>query len=168
MAERAEHDPTMEEIVVALRETKRGAGRMPPLTVVGGHPGVNWTSGMAADAANGTAGSIDITELRDGEIERLLAENGRLNERVVFLLKVIEHKQAQSAAIAADHAAIERDRDVLFRDLRAAVEAELRPVLVVMLRLLEKQRAGHEAADPATPQAPRDADWIVDLDAQRS
>jgi hypothetical protein len=127
MAERAEHDPTMEEIVVALRETKRGAGRMPPLTVVGGHPGVNWTSGMAADAANGTAGSIDITELRDGEIERLLAENGRLNERVVFLLKVIEHKQAQSAAIAADHAAIERDRDVLFRDLRAAVRGGAPP-----------------------------------------
>ena len=54
------------------------------------------------------------------------------------------------------------------RDLRAAVEAELRPVLQVMLRLLEKQRGGHEAADPATPQEPHGADWIVDLDAQHS
>ena len=86
----------------------------------------------------------------------------------MFLLKVIEHEQARNAEFAADHAAIETDRDVNVRDLRAAVEAELRPVLLTMLRLLEKQRGGHEAADPATPQLPRDADWIVDLDAQRS
>jgi hypothetical protein len=168
MAERAEGVPTMEEIVVALRETRRGAGRLPPLTVVGGPPGVNRTSGVAANAMNGTAGSADIVALRDGEIERLLAENARLNERVVFLLKVIEQSQAQNAAFVAEHAATETDREVIFRDLRAAVEAELRPVLQVMLRLLEKQRGGHQAADPATPQTPRDADWIVDLDAQRS
>jgi hypothetical protein len=168
MADRTEPDPTMEEIVVALRETRRGAGRMPPLTVVGGQPGVNRTSWAAASAANGTAGSIDIAELRDGEIERLLAENARLNERVMFLLKVIEQRQARNAEFAADHAAIETNRDVNVRDLRAAVEAELRPVLQVMLRLLEKQRGGHEAVDPATPQSPHDADWIVDLDAQRS
>ena len=72
MAERAEHDPTMEEIVVALRETKRGAGRMPPLTVVGGHPGVNWTSGglppivtmpgiKSAVAAHERAVGIDVS-----------------------------------------------------------------------------------------------------------
>ena len=168
MMERAAHDPTMEEIVVALRETRRGASRMPPLTVVGGPPGVNRTSGVAADAANGTAGSTDITELRDREIERLLAENARLNKRIMFLLKVIEQEQARNAEFAADHPAIETDRDVNVRNLRAAVEAELRPVLLTMLRLLERRREGHEATDPAIPQLPRDADWIVDLDAQRS
>ena len=77
----------MEEIVVALRETRRGASRMPPLTVVGGPPGVSRTSGVAADTANETAGSTDIAELRDREIERLLAENARLNKRIMFLLK---------------------------------------------------------------------------------
>jgi hypothetical protein len=164
MVDRAEPDATMEEIVVALRETRRGAGRIPPLTVVVGQPGVNRTSSAAANPTNGTT---DIAVLRDGEIERLLAENGRLNERVMFLLKVIEHDQTLNAALTDHHVAIETDRDVLFRDLRAAVEAELRPVLVVMLRLLEKQRGGHEVG-PATPQVPRDADWIVDLDAQRS
>ena len=86
----------------------------------------------------------------------------------MFLLKVIERDQTRNAAFTADHAAIETDRDVNLRDLRAAVEAELRPILQVMLRLLEKQRGGHEAAGPAMPQEPRDADWIVDLDAQRS
>ena len=86
----------------------------------------------------------------------------------MFLLKVIEHDQTRNAAFTADRAAIETDRDVNVRGLRAAVEAELRPVLQIMLRLLEKQRGGHEAADPAKPQTPRDADWIVDLDAQRS
>ena len=54
------------------------------------------------------------------------------------------------------------------RSLRAAVEAELRPVLLTMLRLLERRREGHEPTDPPMPQLPRDADWIVDLDAQRS
>jgi hypothetical protein len=167
MVERAEHEPTMDEIVVALRETRRGAGRGPPLTIVSGQPGANRASGTAIDTYNQT-GTTGIAELRDGEIERLLAENARLNERVMFLLKVIEHDQARNAAFVTDRAAIETDRDVNVRGLRAAVEAELRPVLQVMLRLLEKQRGGHEAAAPAKPQTPRDADWIVDLDAQRS
>ncbi len=168
MADRTEPDPTMEEIVVALRETKRGASRMPPLTVVGGQPGVSRRSVVAGNAANGTAGPIGIAELRDGEIERLLAENAWLNERVMFLLKVIEHNQARNAEFEADHASIETSRDVNIRELRAAVAAELRPVLQIMLSLLEKQRGRHEAADPATPQEPHDADWIVDLDAQHS
>jgi hypothetical protein len=49
MVERAEHEPTMDEIVVALRETRRGAGRGPPLTIVGGQPGANRASGTAFD-----------------------------------------------------------------------------------------------------------------------
>jgi hypothetical protein len=138
------------------------------LTVVGGQPGANRTSGAAENAANATAGSADIGELRDREFERLLAENARLNKRIMFLLKVIGHQQARNAEFAADHTAIETDRDVNVRSLKAAVEAELRPVLLTMLRLLERRHEGHEATDAAMPQLPRDADWIVDLDAQRS
>jgi len=36
MVERAEREPTMEEIVVALRETGRTAARVAPFSVVGG------------------------------------------------------------------------------------------------------------------------------------
>jgi hypothetical protein len=183
----AEPEPTMEEIVLALRETRRGAGRVPPFTVVGGQPGSNRASstaprggetGTADDAQNGTIGSTDIADLRDDTIERLLAENARLNERVVFLLKVIEREQARVPQFVAEHPAIETDRDVIFGELRAALEAELRPVMLVMLRLLEKQRADtatenlrrtpRVTARPAAPVAsPYDANGIIDLDAQR-
>jgi hypothetical protein len=174
----AEREPTMEEIVGALRETRRGAGRMPPFTVVGGPPDGDLPSGAIAGAQNGTAGSTDIADLRDDDTERLLVENARLNARVVFLLKIIEREQARNANFAAGHTAIAADPGVNFGDLRAALEAELRPVLLVILRLLEKQpidptgegarRAGHEAARPAAPvAAPHDSDGIIDLDAQR-
>jgi hypothetical protein len=182
----AEQEPTMEEIVGALRETRQRAGRVPPFAVVGGQPAEGRASGSvlrggeggaAVDARSGTVGSTDIADLRDNEIERLLAENARLNERVMFLLKVIEREQARNANIAAEHAARETDRSTIFRDLRTALEAEVRPVLLAMLQLLEKQRAdpagegarraGHEVARATLPKAaPYDDDGIVDLDAQ--
>jgi hypothetical protein len=140
-------EPTMEEIVVALRETRRGAGRVPPFTVVGGNPANDWAPGVMRRGGAGTvgaqsgSGSTDISDLRDGEIERLLTENARLNERVVFLLKVIEREQARNAEFAAERVSIETDRDAFGRDVKTALEAQLRPVLLVLLRLLEKQRA---------------------------
>ncbi len=166
MMDRAEREPTMEEIVVALRETGRSAGRMPPFTVVGGQPGGIQTSGAAPHSQGAPA---DIADLRDSEIERLLTENARLNQRVMFLLKVIEREQTGHA----EHASIATDHSANFHDMRAALEAELRPVLLVLLRLVEKQRA-----DPDGPvvegvrqarreTAPHDADGIVDLDAPR-
>jgi hypothetical protein len=187
-----EGEPTMEEIVGALRETRRGAGWAPPFTVVGGHSGDKRAAGTASrggggaapaygaagGARSGMAGSTDIADLRDDDIERLLAENARLNERVVFLLKVIEREQAQNSVVAAEHAEIETDRGTILRDFQAAIETELRPVLLVMLRLIEKQhtdaadedarRAGREAARPTAPEVMlHKADGIIDLDAQR-
>jgi hypothetical protein len=47
MVEQAKRDPTMEEIVVALRETRREAGRVPPFTVVGGQLAGSRTSSVA-------------------------------------------------------------------------------------------------------------------------
>ena len=43
----ADGEPTMEAIVTALRETRRGAGRAPPFTVVGGQPGDKRVAGTA-------------------------------------------------------------------------------------------------------------------------
>jgi hypothetical protein len=177
MVERVE--PTMEEIVVALRETRRGVGRLPPLTVVGGQRAGNWMPHLAngnrgpargLDLAADTqyaAASTDAADLRDAEIERLLAENARLNERIVFLLKVIEREQACNVA-----AATETDRGELLRDVKAALDAELRPVLLVLQRLLEKRqpappakdRAAHAAPKASRPSMPAEpSDWIADI-----
>jgi hypothetical protein len=165
MAERAQREPTMEEIVVALRETRRGADRMSPLTLVGQSRGNR--------ALRGSAGPTDLIDLRDGEIERLLSENARLNARVVSLLKVIEHEQAYHAEAAAEveAAPMEADRSAIYREVRSALEAELSPVLLVLLRLLERQRTDPGAGDSrigermalsaATGAAP--SDWIIDL-----
>ncbi len=178
MVETAEREPTMEEIVVALRETRRDAGRVPAFAVVSGQPGGKRELRSDTDALPGTTGSTDISDLRDAEIERLLAENARLNERVVFLLKIIDHEQARNARLAVECAAAETDRSAIFRDVRAALEAELRPVLLVLLRLLEKQHAdpveagarrpARKTARQAAPEtAPHDDDGIIDLDALR-
>jgi hypothetical protein len=152
----------MEEIVVALRETRLGAGRVPHFTVVGGQPAGNRASvaslrggesgtarrhGEAAHPPNGAV-STDIGDLRDGEIERLLAENARLNERIVFLFKIIEREQRRNADLQPDHT-VETDRDGVVHDVKAALEAELRPVLLVLLRLVEKQHANPVTTSPA-------------------
>jgi hypothetical protein len=42
MVERVKLEPTMEEIVVALRETRRGATGTPPYAVVGRPSPGNW------------------------------------------------------------------------------------------------------------------------------
>ena len=146
MAERVEREPTLEEIVVALRETRRGASRGPPFTVVVGQPGNRASSTaprVGVDAQNGRAGATDISDLRDGEIGRLLTENARLNKRIVFLLKVIERDRARTAELAARQADTETDQSGISGVVSKALEAELRPVLLVLLRLLQEQRASH-------------------------
>ncbi len=160
MAERAEREPTMEEIVVALRETRRGADRVRPFAVAGQLRGNR--------IMRATGGPADLGHLRDGEIERLLSENARLNERVVSLLKVIEQEQAHHAETTAENAPTEADREAIYREVRAAVEAEISPILLVLLRLLEKQRAETAAGDHGRRRVGHAAtsgpsDWIVEL-----
>jgi hypothetical protein len=164
MVQRAEREPSMEEIVVALRETTRDADRMRPF---GGA-----TQSRGFRAAKGVHGSTELTDLRDDEIERLLQENARLNARVVALLKVIEREQAIHAAeTAVETAPAEVDRDAIGREVRAALEAELGPVLVILLRLLQKQHAEAIAGDRDSGPVTRlsagadsaASDWIVDL-----
>jgi hypothetical protein len=161
MVDRAERDPTMEEIVVALRETRRAAGRVPPFTVVGDRYAGD--QAPAADARNAAAGATDVAHLRDGEIQRLLNENAQLNQRVVALLKVIEHEQARGAASPANG----DDRAAIVRDVTAALESQLRPVLDILLRLLERFRAAPGGRAPTQPAAPLN-DGVIDLDAPRA
>jgi hypothetical protein len=178
-------DPTMEEIVVALRETTRDAGRPPPLTVIPGRGVNDWTShparsngdqGLArshagAANANKDTASTDIADLRDAEIERLLADNARCNERIMYLLKIVEQEQARDAAAMADTGSAGMDRAAILRDVKASIDAELRPVLLVLQRLVEKQqlRPAGGSTHNATPKTPRPgtavqpSGWITDM-----
>jgi len=155
MVQRAEHEPTMEEIVVALRETRRGAGRVAPLHNTSRRIGGNRSGNVITYPQNWVEDATDAAKLRDSDTERLLAENTRLNERIVFLLKVIEQEQKNAAV----RRAVETDRDVIFREVKAALKAELRPALMVLLRLLEKQLANPDR--PLNDDMP--SAWIVDL-----
>jgi hypothetical protein len=150
MVDRAEREPTMEEIVVALRETRRTA----PFTVVGGQRDDTRVPVPTVDAQN----APDIAELRDNEIQRLLSENARLNEHVMFLLKIFERGQPRNRPDSA----AEVSHDALLRDVRATLEAELRPVLDVLLRLLEKLHA------LPVRREPHNDGGIIDLDAPRA
>lgn len=163
MVQRAERDPSVEEIVVALRETKRSADRMLPVALTGRPRG--------SRASRMVGGPTDLIDLRDSEIERLLAENARLNARVVSLLIVLEQEQAYHAEVAAESVPTEADGAAIQREVKAALEAELRPVLLVLLRLLQKrfaepsadgQYTGRKAALSAASEA-APSDWIVDL-----
>ncbi len=156
MAQHADNEPTMEEIVVALRETHRDAGRSMPSQVLGRRSDSrNKSPNIITYPQNARAGQTAAADLRDSEIDRLLTENARLNERVVFLLKIIEREQAQSAELAA----LAMEREAMFRHVKTALKAELRPALLVLLRMLEKQAADpNRLATDDTPSA-----WIVDL-----
>lgn len=146
----------MQEIVVALRETQRDAGHTMPSQVIGRRSdSKSKAPNVITYPHNLRAGLTAAADLRDSEMERLLAENARLNERVVYLLKIIEREQAQTAELAA----LAVDREAMFRQVKAALKAELRPALLVLLRMLEKQLVdpSHLATDDA-PSA-----WIVDL-----
>ena len=136
----------MEEIVVALRETRKGAAGAPPLAVVGGRAGGEPASDETAAA-----------DLRDHEIGRLLAENARLNERVMVLLRLFEREQVRHVP---HDAAGDTDGAAIARTVRETLETELRPVMLTVLRLLERQNAG-----PSEP-AHHDASWIVDYDRE--
>jgi hypothetical protein len=149
MVDRAEREPTMEEIVVALRETRRTA----PFTVVDGQRDETRALVPTGDVQNAT----DIAELRDSEVQRLLTENARLNERVMFLLKVMEREQPGNRAGTAPQV----NHDSIVPEVRATLKAELRPVLDVLLRLLEKQHASPVRGEPHNDGG------IIDLDAPR-
>ena len=152
MVDQAEREPTMEEIVVALRETRKGAAPAAPFTVVGGRRSGTQVPDVAAEIRSQTAGS----------------DNARLNERIMFLLKVIEREQTRSAPPVTTHAAVETDPDAIVRALRVTLQAELSPVLQVLLRVLRKQRTEQTAREPEWPAPPEGDDGIIDLDAQRA
>jgi hypothetical protein len=153
MVEEAKRDPTVQEIVVALRETTfRGKGR--GMTVVGRRPEESsraatraWTTHADDDGRESfehrDSALPDVAELRDAEMQRLLSENARLNERVVFLLKTLEREQAarRERGDAGEHSA-RADREAIAQEVRGAIEVQLKPVLMTVLQLLQQPASG--------------------------
>lgn len=161
MVEKSEGEATIEEIVVALRETRRGGDRLPALTVVDGKQSDDKSVALSRfgedidtcdqgplAGALSAGGATDIVDLHAEEIERLMTENTHLNQRVAFLLKIIQRQQG-----AAEQAATETDRGASIQGLRTAIEGELRPFLLVLLRLLEKQRGNSAGLTEAASAA---------------
>ena len=139
MVERAEREPTMEEIVVALRETRRGAGRGPSLTVVGGQPGGKPGIGygcrrLRTGRLARPTSPICATARSSGFWPRMRGSTSASS----FSSRSSSASRRAAPRSRPHRAAIETDRDAIFRGLRAALEAELRPVLLVMLRLLQR------------------------------
>jgi hypothetical protein len=132
--------------------------------VVDGQRDVDQAPARVAEMRNPVAAATDIAALRDKEIQRLLAENAQLNQRVVSLLKVLEQQQPRSAPRAAP----DTGGNAVAREVKAALETELRPVLDVLLRLLEAMRAPPARREPPQPPAPHHDCGIIDLDAPRA
>jgi hypothetical protein len=154
----AEREPTMEEIVVALRETKRRADHTLPLALVG--------QSRVKRPLPGLIGSTDAVGLRDEEMERLLAENARLNARVVALLKIIEQEEAKATEAARDDRPTELDQEAIGSAVKAAVKAELGPLLDLLLHVLTMGAANPVSGIESMSRKPARAgasDWIVDL-----
>ena len=169
MTEQTEHEPTIEEIVVALRDlTGRNPGeeaafveKAPPAPKAK-EPGpdasprqlerIEMHGAIASGDHRITAGSMSIAnenaaDLRDLEMQRLMDENYRLNQRVIYLLKIIgqQERAAHSSNGAIDGAASSSTpmlrsvgHDVIAAEIRRAIDAEMRPLLSTLSRVLEQ------------------------------
>jgi len=155
MVEEAKRDPTVQEIVVALRETtlgSRGRGGNGVVRRVASPeptPDQRWAMREGSGERAIPAPPIEIplaAALRDAEMQRLLDENAQLNQRVIELLKLLEREQAARQAAEGEAAWVEAERRSVAAEVRGAIEAQVKPVLLTVLELLQHLKAG--AATP--------------------
>jgi hypothetical protein len=169
MVEEAKRDPTVQEIVVALRETTFGSkGRGSAATARRSEPderaseqrwAIRDDIGERASVATAPRQSAALTAagLRDAETRRLLDENARLNERVIELLKLLEQEQEARTAIEAEVLRAAAERASIASEVRGAVEAQVKPVLLTVLELLQHLQSG--AAAPRLAVETETAAW---------
>jgi hypothetical protein len=152
MVNETRRDPTVQEIVVALRETQGRSATRPRSAPapVGGSAGFD-------DVLRHRGAPVDVRGLRETEFQRLLDENHLLNERIVELLNMVERERQ---AREDDRAQMEKisqrltPQKAMRDDVRNTIEDELRPVLAAVLKLLERKgSAATRAAAAATAAA---------------
>ncbi len=167
-------EPTVEEIVVALRDMaeRRSRRDAAPLRDVGAivepvtvhrrserfdflNPRATDDEPVAVEFKN--VAVPDIAEMRAAEIERLLGENRRLHEQVFHLLHLVEQERQTLRADAVERAATKDGREAIVREVRGTIEAEMRPLLKAILRLLERtgaERGGQALGNASTVELP--------------
>jgi hypothetical protein len=167
-------EPTVEEIVVALRDMaeRRNRRDAAPLRYVGAivepvtthrrserfdflDPRANDDEPVAVEFKN--VAVPDIAEMRAAEIERLLGENRRLHEQVFHLLHLVEQERQALRADEADRGATKDSRAAIVREVRGTIEAEMRPLLKAILRLLERtgaERGGQALGNASAGELP--------------
>jgi hypothetical protein len=166
MVEEAKRDPTVQEIVVALRETtlgsrgRGGSGVVRRLESQEPAPDQRWAMREGSGERAMPARPIEIpaaTALRDAEMQRLLDENAQLNQRVIGLLKLLEREQAARQAAEGEAAWVEAERRSVAAEVRGAIEAQVKPVLLTVLQLLQHLQSG--VATPRVAVETETAAW---------
>jgi len=192
MPEQAEQEPTLQEIVVALRDVAAPAKPREPAAAA--EPGASLYRLQPSRPAVPPLPPADARSAerpppsgdpRDAEIARLVDENHRLNLRLFELLKTIErNRPVEERPAQRVSAPVDREtgsREAIRREAREAIRRELGPLLVALVKVLDAGAASagvrHEAAAPAArrpaphpaPGAPLVAgnghsfNWMVDL-----
>ena len=157
-------DASIADIVVALRGATavRADHAVAPLRPAG-LAGPSYDAPLAAEGRDVAAadpgapqrlpaappaaeGELVLDNLRDAEIARLIAQNHRLNEQIFQLLKIIEREKERVARQRAADAARQmpvplEPGESVGREVRVALEAELRPILGALLRLVQRMAA---------------------------
>lgn len=102
-----------------------------------------------------------VVELQSAELERLARDNQRLMDRIETFLQLQEREQVLRQQLQSqvdrlserlNRAPAEADREALRREARETVNADLKPILLALLDLLERI-AGRDIG--AMPQAPQ-------------
>jgi hypothetical protein len=171
MVEEAARDPTVQEIVVALRETtlggkRRGVSVVAERSAEGDHAvRQRWLPAdqrsergysEPAPARRSDSARVDVAALRDAEMQRLLDDNARLNQRVVELLKIIEEQAARQHEGRKASRAADAERAAVAAEVRSAIESQLKPVLLTVLQVLKHPPSNAAPRVAAARSAPAD------------
>ncbi|MDB5411286.1 MAG: hypothetical protein JWL84_6198 [Rhodospirillales bacterium] len=166
MVNETRRDPTVQEIVVALRETQGRSATRPRSAPASIGPAAGFDDNLRHRGP-----PVDVRTLRETEFQRLLDENHLLNERIVELLNMVERERQ---AREDDRAHMEKishrlqQQKAMRDDVRNTIEDELRPVLAAVLKLLERKgSAATRAAAAAAATAAGRSDASVGVSAAR-
>jgi hypothetical protein len=191
MPEQAEQEPTLQEIVVALRDVAAPAKPREPAAAA--EPGASLYRLQPSRPAVPPLPPADARSAerpppsgdpRAAEIARLVDENHRLNLRLFELLKTVErNRPAEERPAQRVSAPVDREtgsREAIRREAREAIRRELGPLLVALVKVLDAGAAPAEARQEAAPASRRPAphptpgaplvagnghsfNWMVDL-----
>jgi len=162
MPEQAEQEPTLQEIVVALRDVAAPAKPREPAAAA--EPGASLYRLQPSRPAVPPLPPADARSAerpppsgdpRDAEIARLVDENHRLNLRLFELLRTIERSRRAGEERPIPQAPAAIGREAIRREAREAIRRELGPLLVALVKILDAGAAPPGAQREAAASIPR-------------